>query len=100
MAPDAVPNCLKYFLQSLGEKCYANSAYIDDCLLLLEDYEQNIDDTVYMSEGTFTFHPLWKSVIIPTQRIVYLGFGPKLGKMTVKLTEDKTSKIFLQPAWC
>ena len=55
--------------------------------------KQNIQDTVKMSENTgFVVHPE-KSVLMPTQKIKYLGFLLDSKTMTVKLTSEKALKI-------
>ena len=46
-----------------------------------------------MSEcAGFVVHPV-KLVLIPTQKLVYLGFWLNSNEMTVKLTEEKANKI-------
>ena len=53
---------------------------------------QNIKDTVMLfNKLGFHLHPL-KSVIIPTNRLTFLGFNLDSGSMTVSPTEQKVLK--------
>ena len=73
-----------------------STAYIDDCLLFAEDYEQcrqNICDTTTLSQAAgFIVHPT-KSVLTPTQCIVYLGFWLDSSNMTIQLTGSKGAEV-------
>lgn len=74
------------------------TGYLDDSLLIGEekrDCLKNIGDTVgIFDELGFTVHPS-KSVLKPTQEIVYLGFIINSKEMTLRLTE-KRIKTFLE----
>ena len=57
-----------------------------------EECKRNIADTVDISERAgFVIHPT-KSVLTPTQKILYLGFWLDSVNMTVKLKEKKSAK--------
>ena len=71
--------------------------YIDDSLLLGETFEiclNNIRATVaLLRELGFTIHPE-KSVLVPTQQIIFLGFVIDSVKMTITLTEERKQSIY------
>ena len=75
---------------------HISTSYIDDCLLvadLVESFKSNIYDTVNMSgDAGFVIHPD-KSVLQPTQLIVYLGFYLNSKDMTEMLKEKKALKL-------
>ena len=70
---------------------------IDDSLLLGEVFEicfKNIRATVpLLQELEFTIHP-GKSVLVPTQQIIFLGFVIDSVKMTITLTEERKQSIY------
>ena len=71
--------------------------YIDDSLLLGETFEiclNNIRATVaLLRELGSTIHPE-KSVLVPTQQIIFLGFVIDSVKMTITLTEERKQSIY------
>jgi hypothetical protein len=95
-APRYFTKLSKVLFSELRKKGHVSTTYIDDCLVLSNTYEQckqNIDDTVDLSRRAgFMIHPL-KSILTPTQKIVYLGFWLDSTKMTVKLTAEKATKV-------
>ena len=76
--------------EHLSVKC------IDDSLLLGETFEicfKNIRATVaLLRELGFTIHPE-KSVLVPTQQIIFLGFVIDSVKMTIALNEERKQSI-------
>ena len=72
------------------------TSYIDDSLLVrrtLADCEQNIKETVQLSEGVgFIIQPE-KSLLKPSQAITYLGFVIDSARMRVNLTPERARKI-------
>ena len=80
-------------LRQLG---HINSPYIDDSYLQGGSYEEclaNVLDTVkmFLSLG-FILHPQ-KSVFIPTQKLVFLGFVLDSVHMKIYLTNEKVDKL-------
>ena len=54
-----------------------------------ESCQNNVNDTIIMLQSLgFTIHPD-KSVLKPTQNLMYLGFIINSKDMTLKLTEEK-----------
>ena len=76
-APRYFTKISKVFFSQLRQLGHISTSYIDDCLLLADnvpDARKNVADTVLMShKAGFVVHPT-KSVLVPTQEIVYLGF--------------------------
>ena len=70
--------------------------YIDDSLLKSDTFSEcqdNILDTVKLVDDLgFTIHPE-KSVLFPTQEIVFVGFLINSVTMTVRLTPEKVNDI-------
>ena len=95
-APRNFTKIAKVLFSELRKEGHLNTSYIDDCLLLgksVVECKQNIQDTVKMYENTgFVVHPE-KSVLMPKQKIKYLGFLLDSKTMTVKLTSEKALKI-------
>ena len=75
---------------------YINVAYIDDSLLIghmFRECADNIQATVKLLDSLgFTVH-LVKSVLTPTQVIVFLGFEINSVTMTVSLTHEKGQRV-------
>ena len=72
---------------------HTSVVYADDSYLQGDSYEsclKNVNDTMFRSLG-FTIH-LEKSVLTPTQNLIYLGFIINSKDMTLKLTEEKKQK--------
>ena len=82
----------------LRSKRHLSIKYIDDSLLLGETFEiclNNIRDTVALLRVLgFTIHPE-KSVLVPTQQILFLGFVIDSVKMTIILTEERKQSIYM-----
>ena len=80
-------------LRQLG---HINSPYIDDSYLQGGSYEEclaNVLDTVKMFLSlAFILHPQ-KSVFIPTQKLVFLGFVLDSVQMKIYLTNEKVDKL-------
>ena len=72
--------------------------YIDGSLLLGEIFEicfKNIRTTfALLWELGFTIHPE-KSILVPTQQIIFLGFVIDSVKMTITLTEERKQSIYM-----
>lgn len=97
-APRKFTKIMKVPFGDLRKRGHANSAYIDDSLLLAltqEGCQDNIEATVHLVDSLgFTVHPL-KSVLRPMQIVVFLGFVLNSLLMIVSLTQDKAQKIKL-----
>ena len=82
----------------LKSKGHLSVKYIDDSLLLGETFEicfNNIRATVaLLRELGFTIHPE-KSVLVPTQQIIFLGLAIDSEKMTITLTEERKQSIYM-----
>ena len=81
------------FLRAQG---FENSTYLDDSFLVgqtSDECEQNIHCTAELLDNSgFTIH-VTKSVLVPTQRMIYLGFILDSICMTVRPMETKVAKI-------
>ena len=87
---------LKPLFSMLRSKGHKSVVFVDDTYLQSENYSDcldNISDTVQLliSLG-FTIHAD-KSVLIPTQKIIFLGFIINSKNMTITLTNEKKQKI-------
>lgn len=92
----AFTKTLKIPFKVLRSKGHLSVVYIDDSFLLGETYnscQKNIDDTISLliSLG-FTIHP-HKSVITPTQQLIFLGFMLDSKNMTISLTSVRANKL-------
>ena len=71
-------------------------AHIDDCYLQSQTYEQCvgnvIDTTLLLDSLGWVVHPL-KSILIPSQEIITLGFVINSVSMTIRLTVEKASDL-------
>ena len=87
---------MKPVFSSLRKIGHNNVSYIDDSLLkgdTKEDCEENIFETVQLVDSLgFTVHPE-KSVLFPTQEIVFVGFIINSVSMTIRLTPEKAEDI-------
>ena len=76
---------------------HTSVAYVDDSYLQGDSYEiclKNVNDTIITLQSlSFTIHPE-KSVLTPTQNLIYLGFIINSKDMTLKLAEEKKQKIY------
>jgi hypothetical protein len=75
-----------------------SSPYIDDFILIGDDYDECADNVLVntavrlLDNLGFVPHPK-KTVFIPTQILVFLGFLLNSITMTVSLTPDKAKKL-------
>ena len=95
-APRDFTQVVKTLFRILREKGHSNTFYLDDSFLTHKTYVgclKNVVDTLEISrQAGFTVHT-GKSVLIPTQRLVFLGFVLCTLTMTVRLTTEKVLKI-------
>lgn len=95
-APRIYTKMVKPVFSSLRKIGCSNVSYIDDSLLKSndrEDCEENVSETVNLVDSLgFTVHPD-KSVLIPTQEIIFVGFLINSVTMTVRLTPEKANDI-------
>ncbi|CAG2204684.1 unnamed protein product [Mytilus edulis] len=98
-SPRVFTKLLKPVYGKLREMGHVNVPYIDDSLLLGDTYHEclkNIEDTVTLLDGLgFTIHPE-KSVFLPTQEIVFLGFIINTLNMTLQLTPERKKSLIEQ----
>ncbi len=91
-SPRVFTKVLKPMYATLRQQGHSNVPYIDDSLLRAPCFDeccQNINNTVELADRLgFTVHPV-KSVVEPTQVIVFLGFILNSINMTVRLTPDR-----------
>ena len=75
---------------------HLNSPYIDDVLVLgetIEECRENVKATINLSlQLRFVVHPR-KSVLEPTQEVVFLGFILNSRDMIISLTPEKATKL-------
>jgi hypothetical protein len=90
-APRIFTKILKVPFSHLRKRGHTNVAYIDDSLLISNSYSEcsvNISETVSLLDSLgFTIHPA-KSVMQPTQIIIFLGFVLNSQNMTIRLTNE------------
>ena len=86
----------KALFRILRSRGHSNTYYLDDSFLVHQTFQGCVDNVVdtlrVSSQAGFVVHPQ-KSVLIPTQRLVFLGFVLCSVTMTVCLTTEKCSKI-------
>ena len=96
LCPRKFNKLLKPVYATLTAQGHESSGYIDDSYLQGDDYEEcthNVIDTVSILDTVgFVTHPK-KSVFIPTQELVFLGFLLNSVTMTVRLTPEQANKI-------
>ena len=87
---------LKPVFATLREQGYESVIYVDDSLLQGETFQECLDNIMATLECLeslgFVIHPD-KSIFIPTQEIIFLGFIINTRDMTVRLTVEKKEKI-------
>ncbi|MEW8548295.1 MAG: hypothetical protein AB2693_32730 [Candidatus Thiodiazotropha sp.] len=87
--PNYLSLCILLFVIKLG---HTNVAYIDDSFLQSDTYDEcvrNISDTLHLADNLgFTVHKT-KSVVIPSQTIIFVGFLICSVSMTVRLPPEK-----------
>ena len=95
-SPRVFTKLLRPVFAKLQLKGLVSSAYIDDSCLQGSTYEtclQNIKDTVTLMDSLgLTVHPE-KSVLVPTQQIIFLGFLLCSITMTIRLTPDRCQAV-------
>ena len=95
-APRNFTKLAKVIFCELRKKGHLCTNYIDDCLILASNAEkckQTVRETVLTTEGAgFITHPE-KSVLEPSQEIVYLGFVLNSISMSVSPTTEKAEKV-------
>lgn len=95
-APRLFTKLLKPVYSTLRSRAHVSSAYIDDSYLQGDTYREcynNVVETVRLfSSLGFCVHP-GKSLFIPTQQLVFLGFILNSNTMTVTPTDEKKQKI-------
>ncbi|CAG2200009.1 unnamed protein product [Mytilus edulis] len=95
-APRIFTKILKVVFSKLRSKGHCNTPYIDDSLLVSKTFsgcQSNIIDTVQLLDHLgFTIHPD-KSVLQPTQIIVFLGFVINSITMCIRVTTEKADNI-------
>ena len=81
----------------LGMQSHISVLYVDDSYLEGDSYEiclKNVDDTIIVLRSVgFTTHPE-KSLLTPTENLIYLGFIINSKDMNLKLTEEKKQKLY------
>ena len=94
--PRKFTKLLKPVLATLRVKGHLIIVYIDNLLLIGQSYNQCvatiIEALTLLEKLGFVNHPL-KSVFIPTQEIVFLGFLINSHSMTIRLTVEKKTKL-------
>ena len=94
--PRKFTKLLKLPLTELHKKGHISASYIDDLYLQERTYNlcvSNVIDTFIQFDSLgFTIHPD-KSVFIPSQRLVLLGFIIDSVAMTITLTPEKALKV-------
>ena len=94
--PKDLTKITKVLFKHLKERGNQNTSYLDDSFLAkkaVEDCCKNVFDTVKISlDAGFIVHPD-KSVLCPTQIIVYLGFILYSVEMTVRLTPARIENL-------
>ena len=93
----------KYHFQYSGFRAIPQVVYVDNSYLQGDSYEsslKNVNDTIIMLRSLgFTIHPE-KSVLKPTQNLIYLSFIINSKDMTLKLTEERKKIMTLyQTFW-
>ena len=87
---------LKPVFATLREQGHESVIYVDDSLLQGETFQECLDNIMATLECLeslgFVIHPD-KSIFIPTQEIIFLGFIINTRDMTVRLTVEKKEKI-------
>ena len=72
-------------------------AYLDDCLVKADNFmmcfNQTIETIRLLQDLGFAIHPQPKSVLIPTNRIEFLGFILNSISMKISLTNRKTENL-------
>ena len=95
-SPRVFTKILKPVFAKLRAEGHISTAYTDDSCLQGQTYDscyKNIFETVHLMDSLgLTVHPK-KSVLIPVQQIVFLGFILCSVSMTVRPTNEKCQKV-------
>ena len=95
-SPRVFAKVLKPVFAKLQAQGHISTAYTDDSCLQGSSYDscrQNIVDTINLMDLLgLTVHPQ-KSVFVPVQQIVFLGFILSSLTMTIRPTPEKCQKI-------
>ena len=87
---------LKPVFHTLRKMGYVSIIYVDDTLLYGDTYEECLKNVLatleILQDLGFVIHAT-KSVLIPTQRITFLGFIFDTLAMTITLTKEKKNKL-------
>ena len=87
---------MKAPLSTLHSSGHVISSYIDDFFLINEAYQgctETVNATVNLYDSLgFMIHPA-RSVFVPTQKLIFLGFLIDSVQMRVYLTNEKVAKI-------
>ena len=96
LAPRKFTKLLKPVHSTLRLKGHISSPYTDDSILMGDNFTEcaaDVVDTVQLLDNlNFVPHPK-KSVFIPTQILVYLGFFLNSLTTTVSLTQETVKKL-------
>jgi len=96
LCPRKFTKLLKPVYATLRQSGHLSSSYIDDSYLQGDDFNDcvtNVIATIKLFDSLgFVIHPL-KSVLVPSQRITYLGFVLDSIEMKIYLTQDKAQKL-------
>ena len=94
--PRKFTKLLKPVYSTLHQLGHVSCPYIDDCFLKGDDYQsclENLVNTIKLLYSLgFIIHPK-KSVLIPTQHLIFLGFILDSILMRIYLTPDKCQKL-------
>ena len=94
--PGKFTKLMKPVYSSLRQQGHVSSRYIDDLFLMGNDYKECasyvIDTIKLLNSLGFVPHPT-KSVFIPKQILVFLGFVLNSVDMTVSLMSEKRKKV-------
>ena len=94
--PRKFTKLLKQVLATLRVNGLYIIVYIDDLLLIGHSYEKCIstiiDTLILLDKLGFVIHPL-KSLFVPVQKIIFLGFLINSHTMTICLTDEKKAKL-------
>ncbi len=95
-APRKFTKLLKIPFSHLRKRGFLNCPYLDDSYLQAQNSAacaDNVQQTIAVLDNLgFTVHPT-KSVLVPCQILVFLGFVLNSITMTVKLTDEKAHKL-------
>ena len=97
-SPRIFTKLLKPPLTHLRQKNRVISGYIDDVFVPGNSYEECLETLrrailLFLKLG-FILHPE-KSVLVPSQSLIFLGFRLDSEAMTVSLTQEKKAKLKL-----